>query len=50
MIRRLFVGNAANHDGIPPINMHLMRLIYLLMLVFLGRDSWTTILTHQGDW
>lgn len=50
MSTRLLIGNAAHHDGIPPINIHLMRLIYLLMLVFLGRDSWTTILTHMGDW
>jgi hypothetical protein len=50
MIKSLFTGNAARYDGIAPINIYLMRLIYGLMLVFLGKDSWTTILTHQGDW
>lgn len=50
MIKSLFTGSAARYDGIPPINIYLMRVIYTLMLVFLGKDSWTTILTHQGDW
>ena len=50
MIKSLFTGNAARYDGIAPINIYLMRLIYTLMVVFLGRDSWTTILTHTGEW
>jgi hypothetical protein len=50
MIKALFTGDGARYDGIPPINIYLMRLIYGLMLVFLGKDSWTTLLTHQGDW
>jgi hypothetical protein len=41
MIRSLFTGNAARHDGIAPINIHLMRLVYGRMLAFLGKDSWT---------
>jgi hypothetical protein len=45
-----FFRGSARFDGVPPINVYLMRLVYGLMLVFLGKDSWTHILEHQGSW
>jgi hypothetical protein len=50
MIKSLFTGDKSRHDGVAPINIYLMRLVYTLMLVFLGKDSWTYILTHTGEW
>jgi hypothetical protein len=50
MIRSLFTSSASRYDGIVPLNVYLLRLTYVLMLVFLGKDSWTYILTHKGQW
>lgn len=46
-IGRLF---ASDRDGVPRTNLYLMRLVWLLILVFVGRDSWTHIAAHQGQW
>ena len=41
---------AARYDGVRPLNIYLLRLVYILMFVVLGRDTWTQILTHKGSW
>ena len=41
---------AARFDGVRPINIYLLRLLYGLMFFVLGRTSWSEILTHQGAW
>ena len=38
-LKRILVGSEDRFDGVPPINVYLMRLVYALMLVFLGKDS-----------
>jgi hypothetical protein len=40
----------ARYEGVRRINIYLLRLVYLLMFVVLGKDTWTHILTHQGSW
>ena len=47
---KLFRPDYERYDGIRPINIYLMRLLYTLMLLVLGQDTWTHILTHQGTW
>jgi hypothetical protein len=42
--------SAARYDGVRPINIYLLRLVYILMFFVLGRVTWTHILTHQGPW
>jgi hypothetical protein len=41
---------ADKYDGVRPINIYLLRLLYILMFFVLGKDTWTHILTHQGPW
>ena len=41
---------AARYDGVRPLNIYLLRLVYVLMFVVLGKDTWTQILTHKGGW
>ncbi len=36
--------------GVRRINLYLLRLVYVLMFVVLGKDTWTHILTHRGIW
>jgi hypothetical protein len=38
------------YEGVRPINVFLLRLLFLLVFVFVGLDSWTAILKHQGPW
>ena len=38
------------YEGVRPINIYLLRLLYILMFFVLGREVWTHILTHQGAW
>lgn len=40
----------ARCEGVRRINIYLLRLLYLLMFFVLGRETWTHILTHQGQW
>jgi hypothetical protein len=49
-LKRILVGSEGRFDGVPPINVYLMRLVYALMLVFLGKDSWAHIISHQAQW
>ena len=49
-IKAIFTPDYAHYEGVRPINIYLLRLIYFLMLVFVGSDSWTSIVTHQGPW
>jgi hypothetical protein len=41
---------AEKYDGVRPINIYLLRLLYILMFFVLGKETWTHILTHQGPW
>src|SRR5580704_7258440 len=45
----IFQGNA-RHEGVPRMNIYLLRLLYILMFFVLGKETWTHILTHQGPW
>jgi len=49
-IKTLFTPDYVHYEGVRPINIYLLRLIYFLMLVFVGSDSWNAIVTHQGPW
>jgi hypothetical protein len=46
----LFTPDHVRYEGVRPINVYVLRLFYLLMFCFVGLDTWTTILTHQGSW
>ncbi len=40
----------SKYEGVRPIHIYLLRLLYALMFFVLGRETWTQILTHQGPW
>jgi hypothetical protein len=50
IIKKIFTPDYARYEGVRPINIYLLRLLYFLMLVFIGSSSWTSIITHQGPW
>jgi hypothetical protein len=49
-LRNIFTPNFERYEGVRPINIHLLRVLYFLMLVFIASEAWTTILSHQGPW
>lgn len=52
MARRLhsLVSPSRRYDGVRPINIYLLRVLFGLMAVFLGADAWTHIATFSGVW
>jgi hypothetical protein len=38
------------YEGVRPINIYLLRLLYILMFFMLGQTTWTGIFTHEGEW
>lgn len=46
---RLFRPDA-RHDGVRSIHLVLLRVLYLLMVLFVATDAWGTILRHEGGW
>jgi len=49
-IKYIFTPNYEKYEGVRPINIYLLRVLYFLMLVFVGSDSWMSIINHQGPW
>jgi len=49
-IRTIFTPDYARYEGVRPINIYLLRLVFFLMAAFVATDSWRTIVTHQGPW
>jgi len=49
-IASVFKRDYERYEGVRPINVFLLRLLFLLVFVFVGQDSWTAILKHQGPW
>jgi hypothetical protein len=40
----------ARYEGVRPIQIYLLRVVFILMFFVLGKNTWTHILTHQGTW
>ena len=38
------------YERVRPLNIYLLRLLYILMFFVLGQLTWTHILTHRGPW
>jgi hypothetical protein len=48
-IKAVFRGDE-RYEGVAPLHIYLLRLLYILMFFVLGRETWTQILTHPGAW
>jgi hypothetical protein len=46
----LFRRDYERYDGVPRINIYLLRLLFTLMFLFLTYDSWSHIVNHTGPW
>ncbi len=36
--------------GVWPIQLYVLKLFFLLMFLFVAKDAWTELITHQGAW
>jgi hypothetical protein len=49
-ITQLFSRDFTNYEGVRPIQIYILRLVFALTFVFIGMFSWTTIIGHDGGW
>ena len=49
-VKRLFKPDYERYEGVRPINIYLLRLLYFGIMVLVGSDAWRSILHHQGPW
>lgn len=49
-IKYIFTPNHERYEGVRPINIYLLRVLYLLMFVGVGLETWGNIINHQGPW
>ena len=47
---KVIFQHAARYDGVRPLHIYLLRLVFGLMFFVLGKDTWTHILSHRGAW
>jgi hypothetical protein len=46
----VFRQDNKHYEGVPRINIYLLRLLFTLMFFFLSYDSWSHIFNHTGPW
>lgn len=49
-VGKIFNDNEINSEGVPEYRLYLMRILFVLTFLFLGRDAWTELITHEGVW
>jgi len=49
-ISAVFKPDYERYEGVRPVNVYLLRLLFLLVFVFVGYDSWSYIVNHKGPW
>jgi hypothetical protein len=50
LIKYILTPNYIKYEGVRPINIYLLRVLYFLMFVGVAFDAWKTIINHQGPW
>ena len=50
IIKYIFTPNHDKYEGVRPINVYLLRVLYFLMFVGVGVQVWRTLFTHEGPW
>ena len=50
VIKYIFTPNYLKYEGVRPLNIYLLRLLYALMFVGVAFEAWGTIINHQGPW
>ena len=43
-------SDPARYEGVRPIHIYLLRTLFVLIFLFVGYDSWSYLLRHEGAW
>ena len=46
----IFKPDHVRYEGVRPVHIYALRTLFLLMFLFVGYDSWSYILRHEGPW
>lgn len=46
----IFRSNTERYEGVRPLNIYALRTLFLLIFLFVGFDSWSALLKHEGAW
>ncbi|MBK8812481.1 MAG: hypothetical protein IPN69_17365 [Acidobacteria bacterium] len=46
----VFTPNHKKYEGVRPINIYLLRVLYFLMIIDVATEAWQTIFKHEGPW
>ena len=46
----VFRPNIERYEGVRPIHIYLLRTLFLLIFLFVGYDSWSALIQHEGTW
>ncbi len=49
-IKSIFEPDYEHYEGVYRIDVYLLRLLYVLMFLVVGKDSWKHIFTFKGSW
>jgi hypothetical protein len=49
-IKYIFSPNHAKYEGVRPVNVYLLRVLYFLMFAGVGIETWQRIFNHEGPW
>lgn len=49
-VKYIFTPNHDKYEGVRPINIYLLRVLYLLMPLGAGSEAWIKLATHEGPW
>jgi hypothetical protein len=49
-LSRLFTPDQGGYEGVRPINIYLLRTLYVMMAAFVATGAWSTVIGHEGPW
>lgn len=50
MIKSFFTPDYKNYEGVAKYKIYLLRLLFLLTILFVGKASWTYLFVYDGPW
>lgn len=50
MIKNIFKPDYKKYEGVAKYKIYLLRLLFMLTFLLVGKASWTYLLTYEGPW
>ena len=49
-LMRIFNRDFERYEGVRPIQIYLLRVLFVLVVLFVGSEAWGVIFSHRGAW